>query len=229
MVGVAGDTADKDTVKGAKKYTDDAITGVNTAINNLKGEIKNLTNVMNFIGKSTTDPSTGTVTIGGKVVTPEIGDVVVYNEFEYVYTGATDGWEIFGNVTADESRFDTIEGDISGLKTRMATAEGAISTLEDTVGTHTTSINGLGTRVGTLETEMDAAEGRLTAVETLAGNAATKTALEAEVTRATNRENAIEKYAQDGFAAQSTQNTTFTNAINAITNATDGLLAWGEF
>ena len=229
VVGTAGDSADKDTVKGAKKYTDDAITGVNTTINNLKGEIKNLTNVMNFIGKSTTDPSTGTVTIGGKVVTPEVGDVVVYNEFEYVYTGATDGWEIFGNVTADESRFDTIEGDISGLKTRMATAEGAIDTLEDTVGTHTTSINGLGTRVGTLETEMDAAEGRLTAVETLAGNAATKTALEAEVTRATNRENAIEKYAQDGFAAQSTQNTTFTNAINAITNATDGLLAWGEF
>lgn len=229
IVGVAGDTADKDTVKGAKKYTDEAITGVNTTINNLKGEIKNLTNVMNFIGKSTTDPSTGTVTIGGKVVTPEIGDVVVYNEFEYVYTGATDGWEIFGNVTADESRFDTIEGDINGLKTRVTTAEGAIDTLEDTVGTHTTSINGLGTRVGTLESEMDAAEGRLTAVETLAGNAATKTALADEVTRATNRENAIEKYAQDGFAAQSTQNTTFTNAINAITNATDGLLAWGEF
>ena len=229
VVGVAGDTADKDTVKGAKKYTDDAITGVNTTINNLKGEIKNLTNVMNFIGKSTTDPSTGTVTIGGKVITPEVGDVVVYNEFEYVYTGATDGWEIFGNVTADESRFDTIEGDISGLKTRMTTAEGAIDTLEDTVGTHTTSINGLGTRVGTLETEMDAAEGRLTAVETVARNAATSAALQAEVTRATNRENAIEKYAQDGFAAQSTQNTTFTNAINAITNATDGLLAWGEF
>ena len=229
VVGAAGDTSDKDTVKGAKKYTDEAISGVNTTINNLKGEIKNLTNVMNFIGKSTTDPSTGTVTIGGKVVTPEIGDVVVYNEFEYVYTGATDGWEIFGNVTADESRFDTIEGDINGLKTRVTTAEGAIDTLEDTVGTHTTSINGLGTRVGTLETEMDAAEGRLTAVETLAGNAATKTALEAEVTRAKNRENAVEKYAQDGFAAQSTQNTTFTNAINAITNATDGLLAWGEF
>lgn len=229
VVGVAGDTADKDTVKGAKKYTDDAITGVNTTINNLKGEIKNLTNVMNFIGKSTTDPSTGTVTIGGKVVTPDVGDVVVYNEFEYVYTGATEGWEIFGNVTADESRFDTIEGDINGLKTRVNTAEGAISTLQDTVGTHTTSINSLGTRVGTLETEMDDVEDELIRINPILEAAATKTALEAEVTRATNRENAIEKYAQDGFAAQATQNATFTNAINSITNATDGLLAWGEF
>ena len=229
VVGTANDTADKDTVKGAKKYTDDAITGVNTTINNLKGEIKNLTNVMNFIGKSTTDPSTGTVTIGGKVVTPEVGDVVVYNEFEYVYTGATDGWEIFGNVTADESRFDTIEGDINGLKTRVTTAEGAIDTLEDTVGTHTTSINGLGTRVGALESDMGAVEAELIRINPILEAAATKTALEAEVTRATNRENVIEKYAQDGFAAQSTQNTTFTNAINAITNATDGLLAWGEF
>ena len=229
VVGVVGDTADKDTVKGAKKYTDEAIAGVDTTINNLKGEIKNLTNVMNFIGKSTTDPSTGIVTIGGTVVTPEIGDVVVYNQFEYVYTGTIDGWEIFGNVTADESRFDTIERDISDLKTRVTTAEDAIDTLEDTVGTHDTSINTLGTKVSTLESEMDAVERRLTTTEGVANAAATKTALAEEVTRATNRENAIEKYAQDGFAAQSTQNTNFTNAINAITDIDSGLLAWGSF
>lgn len=236
VVGVVGDTADKDTVKGAKKYTDDAITGVNTTINNLKGEIKNLTNVMNFIGKATEDPSTitdttGKIAISGKTDkhTPEIGDVVVYGELEYVFVGGTDLWEIFGNVTADESRFTGIEDDIDALEGRMDTAESDIDTLQDTVGTHGTSINGLETRVTTLEGEMDAVEAELTRINPILEAAATKTELANEVTRATARENAIEQYAKDGFAAQSTQNTTFTNAINNITNVTDGLLAWGEF
>lgn len=45
----------------------------------------NLESAMHFIGVSTTDPSTGTVTIGGKIHTPANGDVVLYNKKEYVY------------------------------------------------------------------------------------------------------------------------------------------------
>lgn len=57
--------------------------------------------VMHWRGISTTDPTTGTVTIGGEVLTPESGDVVGYNslssgtQLEYAYNGST--WQEFGS------------------------------------------------------------------------------------------------------------------------------------
>ena len=223
------DTASDDTIKGAKKYTDEKVATVNTAVNKLKEDIGNLTNVMNFIGKSTTDPSTGVVTIGGEVITPKAGDVVVYGAFEYVYVNDTDKWEIFGNVTADESRFEGIEDRLDSAEDRLDVAEGDIALLKDADAGFTTSVNNLSSRVKTLEDEMDAAEGRLTATEGVANAAATKVALEEEVTRATERENAIETYAQEGFAAQLIVNNEIKQSVTNITDATNGLLAWGEF
>ena len=56
--------------------------------------------VMHWRGISTTDPTSGTVTIDGNVLTPEAGDVVGYNslsgtQLEYAYNGTT--WEEFGS------------------------------------------------------------------------------------------------------------------------------------
>lgn len=59
--------------------------------------------VMHWRGISTTDPTTGTVTIDGKVLTPEAGDVVGYTigsgvsatQLEYAYNGST--WQEFGS------------------------------------------------------------------------------------------------------------------------------------
>lgn len=223
------DVASDDTIKGAKKYTDEKVTIVNTAVNKLKEDIGNLTNVMNFIGKSTTDPSTGVVTISDEVIVPKAGDVVVYGAFEYVYVNDTDKWEIFGNVTADESRFEGIEDRLDSVEDRLDVAEGDIALLKEADAGFTASVNDLSGRVVTLEGEIDAVEARLTTTEGVANAAATKVALEAEMTRATEHENAIEKYAQDGFAAQLIVNNEIKQSVTNITHATDGLLAWGEF
>lgn len=59
--------------------------------------------VMHWRGISSTDPKTGTVTIGGEVLTPTAGDVVGYTigeeasatQLEYAYNGST--WEEFGS------------------------------------------------------------------------------------------------------------------------------------
>ena len=235
------DTADSDTVKGAKKYTDKEVNAVKTTINNLKSEIGNLTNVMNFIGTSSTDPKgndgpTVNDKDGVKIESFNAGDVIIYNAFEYVYTGSA--WEIFGNVTADESRFEGIEDSIENLQGELETAQGNIETLQGTVSEHSTSITNVTGRVETLEsdlnTETTGIKARLAATETVANAAATQTALQSEIGRATGRENAIEKYAQDGFAAQSTTNTTLQSNIDAIYKLNDdgtdsGLLAWGSF
>lgn len=74
-----------------------------------------VTGGMHFIGISTTDPATGTVTIGGEAITPATGDIVIYKvtgtdarDVEYVYDGS--GWIELGDVTAEAKRISELEG-----------------------------------------------------------------------------------------------------------------------
>ena len=54
-----------------------------------------ISGAMHFVGTSTTNPDTGTVTINGVEYTPNAGDVVLYGEKEFVYS--TNGWEELGD------------------------------------------------------------------------------------------------------------------------------------
>ena len=94
-----------------------------------------VTGGMHFIGISTTDPSAGTVTIDGTVVTPADGDIVIYKvtgtdarDVEYVYDGTA--WIELGDVTAEAKR-------ITALETWRATAEDEIDALQSASHTHT--------------------------------------------------------------------------------------------
>ena len=58
-------------------------------VNDLKGQIGGLSGAMHFVGTSTTDPATGTVTIDGEPYSPASGDVCLYNAKEYVYNGTS--------------------------------------------------------------------------------------------------------------------------------------------
>jgi hypothetical protein len=46
---------------------------------------------INYLGISTTDPATGTVTVDGEVVTPNEKDLVVFGTKEYMYRKGEDG------------------------------------------------------------------------------------------------------------------------------------------
>jgi len=94
-----------------------------------------VTGGMHFIGISTTDPATGTVTVGGEAITPARGDIVIYKvtdtdarDVEYVYDGT--GWIELGDVTAEAKR-------ITALETWRATAEDEIDALQSASHTHT--------------------------------------------------------------------------------------------
>ncbi len=93
-----------------------------------------VTGGMHFIGISTTDPTTGTATVGGKAVTPATGDIVIYKvtgtdarDVEYVYDGTA--WIELGDVTAEAKR-------ITALETWRATAEDEIDALQVASHTH---------------------------------------------------------------------------------------------
>lgn len=122
-----------------------AITGVSGRVGTIEDKLKSVTNVMDFIGVSTTDPAKGTVTIGGTVITPNKGDVVIYGNKEFVYDGSA--WKEYGDVGAQETAITELQGKVTTLEGEMDTAQA--------------DIENLGTRAGNLETRVTAAESQL--------------------------------------------------------------------
>ena len=60
---------------------------------------------MKYLGVSTTDPATGTVTIDGVVVTPKANDMVAYKTKEFIYRSNESGefrWYELGDEDAPE-------------------------------------------------------------------------------------------------------------------------------
>ena len=59
---------------------------------------------MNYVGISTTDPTTGTVTIDGEVLQPRLKDVVAYKNKEYLYRNGSsgEGWYEIGDEDSPE-------------------------------------------------------------------------------------------------------------------------------
>lgn len=93
---VEGHTSSISTIEGNVSALTERVTTAEGEIDTLQTQIEGLTGAMHFVGTSTTDPATGTVTIDGK---PEYqaasGDVCLYDGKEYVYDGNT--WQEFGD------------------------------------------------------------------------------------------------------------------------------------
>lgn len=134
----------------AKSYTDGKISTVNTTINTLKSDIGNLSNIMNFLGTTTTeiaDGSTKTINkpsaITGTTYTAKTGDVVVDSKGkECVFDGTV--WRVIGDTSANSTAITALQG-------RMTSAEGEIDALQADVGTDDGK-GALFARVSALET-----------------------------------------------------------------------------
>lgn len=134
----------------AKSYTDGKISTVNTTINTLKSDIGNLSNIMNFLGTTSTeiaDGSTKTINkpsaITGTTYTAKTGDVVVDSKGkECVFDGTV--WRVIGDTSANSTAITALQG-------RMTTAEGEIDALQADVGTDDGK-GALFSRVAALET-----------------------------------------------------------------------------
>lgn len=160
----------------ANDYTDEQIADVNTAIDDLKDDIGNLSNIMNFLGVTSSPIDTNTtmtkIDINDEEVTVHIGDVVIKGNSEYVYDGTE--WNEIGNVDAVAAAVTTLQntvgtkpstptmdntlweevadlrsdlGESGDAATKTTTAFGRIKALEEWKSTHTTAFNNLSTTV----------------------------------------------------------------------------------
>lgn len=222
LIGTGDIKATDNTIKGAKKYTDEKIAVVNTSISTLSGQIGNLSNIMNFRG---TFASTNAVT------DPVNGDVIIVDGVEYVYVkeseAATGKWEAFGAATANEARFSAIEqaaetlaGRVTALDKadgRVAAVEDRLDDVEDQASTNATGITGLDNRLTTLEnTTIPAINAK---IGTVADGKNLATMIADEVSRATGIENGL----------QTAINTINTTTIPAIDTKFTTALTWGSF
>lgn len=85
-----------------------AESGLVKDVNDLKGQIGGLSGAMHFVGTSTTDPATGTVTIDDEPYSPASGDVCLYNAKEYVYNGTS--WTELGDEGSFVLKTTTVNG-----------------------------------------------------------------------------------------------------------------------
>lgn len=106
---------------GSAAYTDSSAyapaslsTQVNTNtddIKNLNGKIAGLASATSFLGITTTelidDSTTSTIQIDGEDVNAKKGDVVIYGNSEFIWTGSK--WEKLGDTTAEAQRITDIE------------------------------------------------------------------------------------------------------------------------
>lgn len=128
----------------------------------IEAAVADLEGAMHFIGLSTTDPSTGTVTIDGEVYAGEDGDVVLYGTKEYVKAG--NAWREIGDEGLWVPKTLTIAGidlqnDVTAAELKSALSLAALAyanTASVTVNDYATGITGASyTPAGTVTATVD--------------------------------------------------------------------------
>lgn len=160
-----------------------------------KDSVASLTKATLFIGISTTeitDNGTEKPTIDGTSVTPETGNITIYNSVEFIY--ANGKWNKFGDANsyllsgaeAVEDK-DIADGaisqkKISGLVTALAakvetsTYNAKIATIEGNIATNTTNISAVDTKATDAQTTANTAKTNAATAQTTADTAKTNAA-----------------------------------------------------
>lgn len=129
--------AKQDTVVFNTAY--DASSNKAATMTDVTNAVAGLSGAMHFVGTSTTDPAGGTVTIGEEAYTGKSGDVVLYNQKEFVYNGTN--WIELGDETSYAIKGSIKDADIAA---DAAIAASKVAGLETAIS----DIAGLKTSVG---------------------------------------------------------------------------------
>ena len=222
-------------LKAEKSYVDEQLakkadkTATENAISEINAKIGTLGNVMNFIGKLTTDEN-GNITTKG-----EHGDVGYVGDFEYVYVVTGEGeaaagkWEKFGDTSAESGRIsalETIVGNeakgtegeegykpasglvkvVADLKAEDVSIKAAADALSTSVDNRFKTVNETLTSLGTNKVDVSVYNEKIAALEA------------ADTEEAKDRDDAIKAEASARAAAISALDTYYQNA-----------LSWGTF
>lgn len=217
LIGTTNDTSSVDTIKGAKAYATSLNSAMDARVDTIEDKLNNVSNVMDFIGVASAAPTSTKVTLtDGTIITSfQSGDVVVYGNDEYVWTGSK--WELFGNTDANTTA-------ISNLTERIAAAESDIDTNTSNITTNANNIADLDSQLSILsftvsnnETDI---EDKVTAINNKIGTAAS------------GQTGTIYSLIAANATAISTETTNRTNSDTALGNritTLENLLTWGTF
>lgn len=215
-----GEGATNTTIKGLEVDIDKQIGDINAALDLIKGKTDDLSTVMNFVGVSTTDPAT-VVTIDGKAWTPDLGDVVIFDGEEYVYTGSKEGqgWQKFGSASASTAAIAELSARITANKNAIESNDTEIAALQaadENIASRIDAIDGTTGTVAKLTERVDKNETDI---------ATNKKAIEDEAKTA----RAAEKVNADAIGTEKTRaegvEATLASDIESLTTQ----LTWGEF
>ena len=129
--------AKQDTVVFNTAY--DAASNKAATMTDVTNAVSGLSGAMHFVGTSTTNPAEGTVTISEEVYQGKSGDVVLYNQKEYVYNGTN--WIELGDETSYAVKGSIKDVDIAA---DAAIASSKVTGLDQAIS----DIAGLKTSVG---------------------------------------------------------------------------------
>lgn len=195
--------AKQDTVVFNTAY--DAASNKAATMTDVTNAVAGLSGAMHFVGTSTTDPAGGTVTISEEVYTGKSGDVVLYNQKEFVYNGTN--WIELGDETSYAIKGSIKDADIAAdaaiAASKVAGLETAISDiagLKTSVGT-TPVAEQISTAIGNLDnTDAAVASQFVTAVTQTDGVVAVQRA-QAAVADISGLQTALDAKANDGDLA----------------------------
>ena len=167
-VQAAINTAKEGAVSDAKTYanntfaTKETVSTLDSKVDDLIEDIDNLSNIMNFIGVTTTNVGTETGKTAATVVvnsadhTAKAGDVVIYDATEFVYDGSE--WQLIGNTSAEMEEINDLKGKVANLEGKVANS----SALVTAVDKNTSDIGALDSRLDQAELDIDGLQGQLT-------------------------------------------------------------------
>lgn len=151
-VQTAINTAKEGAVSDAKTYanntfaTKETVSTLDSKVDDLIEDIGSLSNIMNFVGVTTSALTDGATTkpivVGGSNHAQEIGDVVIYDATEFVWNGTK--WEKIGNTSAETEALADLDERVDGLEERVEGLEdmtASTTTLISTVSQNTTDIS----------------------------------------------------------------------------------------
>lgn len=211
-------------LKAEKSYVDGELakkadkTATENAISEINAKIGTLGNVMNFIGKLTTDEN-GNITTKG-----EHGDVGYVDDFEYVYVVTGEGdeavgkWEKFGDTSAESGRISALETvvgnldnsglikDVADLKAEDVSIKAAADALSTSVDNRFKTVNETLTSLDTNKVDVSVYNEKIAALEA------------ADTKEAKDRDDAVKAEASARAAAISALDTYYQDA-----------LSWGTF
>lgn len=211
-------------LKAEKSYVDGELAkkadkaATENAISEINAKIGTLGNVMNFIGKLTTDEN-GNITTKG-----EHGDVGYVGDFEYVYVVTGEGeaavgkWEKFGDTSAESGRISALETvvgnldnsglikDVADLKAEDVSIKATADALSTSVDNRFKTVNETLTSLGTNKVDVSIYNEKIAALEA------------ADAKEAKDRDDAVKAEASARAAAISTLDTYYQDA-----------LSWGTF